>query len=969
MDGRVGRPDGLRLLPRRSRRRYRTRRTRTATAATRAPCAAGGGIDLAGGKHIDGTVQVSAGGCTACHGTEGVNPAPPVGTHGETLTTERAVGAHQKHVVTGTIRNAFTCSDCHAPVTDLTHVNGTIPLPFTGLASNGTTPDWTGTTCASTYCHGATLGAGGSTTTPTWTAVSGGPTACSSCHGAPPPLPHPQNADCHRCHEGTVLATGAIDVAGGQHIDGTVQVSAGGCTACHGTDGVNPAPPLGTNGETLTTQRAVGAHQKHVVDGPIRRALTCDGCHAAVADLTHVNGTISLPFAGLASQGTTPSWTGTACSSTYCHGATLDAGGATTTPVWTQVTAGVTGCTGCHGFPPPAPHPQNPLCNSCHPLTVGIDGKIDVAGGRHVDGTLDVAGLTCRSCHGSMDNPAPPVGTRGETATTELAVGAHQKHVVDGPIRKRLSCEECHVFPTQTIHANGTVDIAWGALATTLGAAPQWDRAQATCASTYCHGTRISAGGSNTTPTWTVVSPGQTSCGSCHGAPPPSATSGRHGWMRPVPPGHREARRVDRYRGGHHIDGKLDVSGECGACHAVPPANGAHLAHAAFPTPDGPQYGDVRILEGFAPAGGPAYQFGCGHCHPIDPAKHMDFILEIELSPAAAGGLRAKNASDAAYDAATGRCSGVYCHSSGQDAPAFAATPGWKSGEKLGCGGCHGNPPKYQSSAPGTAGANSHLDFTDQGREFGHYAGLAGPAHAQKHGGGAFGPGHAAAPITCQACHFDTTDPTSTGPSGFYWLDTNGTYLLPGGDPARFQDAFWKSTQCASCHKPGGAPTGNGKVLPLRHVNGRRDVVFDTRTQLPTYAGLPAAPNTPTRPYWVTGAYTCDAIPAGAVIEGTTLSMQLSATRAGTRRPRRARTSRATSDSRRCGAATTFCSRRPQRRELLPLSRRHALRALTRLRPPRRHPGAAAPRLTRAAARSRPAPRRWPRAPAPCSAS
>jgi hypothetical protein len=105
------------------------------------------------------------GGCTACHGTEGVNPAPPVGTRGETLTTQRAVGAHQKHVVTGTIR-ARSRSDRHAPVTDLTHERDDLAA-FTGLASQGTTPAWNGTTCGSTYCHGATLGAGGSTTTPT----------------------------------------------------------------------------------------------------------------------------------------------------------------------------------------------------------------------------------------------------------------------------------------------------------------------------------------------------------------------------------------------------------------------------------------------------------------------------------------------------------------------------------------------------------------------------------------------------------------------------------------------------------------------------------------------------------------------------------------------------------------------------------------------------------------------------------
>ncbi|HSD22114.1 MAG TPA: CxxxxCH/CxxCH domain-containing protein, partial [Anaeromyxobacter sp.] len=833
---------------------------------------AGGGIDLAGGKHIDGTLQVDGGGCTACHGTEGVNPAPPVGTNGETLTTQRAVGAHQKHVVTGTIRTAFTCSACHAPVSDLTHVNGTISLPFGGLASQGTTPSWTGTTCASTYCHGATLGAGGSTITPTWTAVSGGPTACSSCHGAPPPLPHPQNADCHRCHEGTVLATGAIDVAGGRHIDGTVQVSAGGCTACHGTDGVNPAPPLGTNGETLTTQRAVGAHQKHVVDGPIRRALACDGCHAPVADLTHVNGTISLPFTGLASQGTTPSFTGTACSSTYCHGATLDAGGAATTPVWTQVSAGVTGCTGCHGFPPPAPHPANPLCNSCHPLTVGIDGKIDVAGGRHVDGTLDVAGLTCRSCHGSTANPAPPIGTRGETATTDLAVGAHQRHVVNGPIRNALSCEECHVVPTELLHGNGTVDLAWGTLATQLGATPVWDRTQATCASTYCHGAKL-AGGSVTTPTWTAVSPGQTSCGSCHGAPPPPPhpASALTGCARCHPDTVTPEGAID-LAGGHHIDGKLDVSGKCGDCHPVPGTSGAHLVHAAFPTPDGPQYGDLRVLEDFAPEGGPSYQFGCGNCHPVDASKHMDFVVQVELSPTGAGGLRARNAPGAAYDAASGRCSGVYCHSSGQQTPAFALVPGWTSGENLGCDGCHGNPPKYPSAGAAAPIANSHIGLTDRGREFGHYVGLGGPSHASKHGGA----GEGAAPITCQTCHYATTDPASTGPSGFYWLDTTGTYVLDGGDPARLTDELWTRTQCVTCHRPNGAPTASGRVMPLRHVNGRPDVLFDPRTVLPSYAGLPPAPDAPTRPYWVSPAQFCEAVPAGAVIEGSTLSIELS---------------------------------------------------------------------------------------------
>ncbi|WP_242343295.1 CxxxxCH/CxxCH domain c-type cytochrome [Anaeromyxobacter terrae] len=1168
-----------------------------------------GGIDLAGGKHIDGTVQVDGGGCTVCHGTEGKNPAPPLGTKGETLTTQRAVGAHQKHVVDGAIRKAFACSACHEPVSDLTHVNGSIPLPFTGLASSGTTPSWNGASCASTYCHGATLAAGGSTTAPTWTVVSAGPTACGSCHGAPPPLPHPQLADCSRCHSGTVLATGAIDVAGGKHIDGTVQVDGGGCTLCHGTEGKNPAPPLGTKGETLTTQRAVGAHQKHVVDGAIRKGFGCSACHEPVTDGSHVDDVIPLPFTGLASQGTAPAWNGTTCASTYCHGATLAAGGSTPTPTWTQVSAGQTACNACHGAPPttgnhpqsadcaachpetvnadgtinvaggrhidgtvqvaggcslchgsdanpappvgtkgetatttlavgahqshvragplfgamtcdachqfsdathrngvadltwgtlatkggaiprfdaatatcaatychgatlgaggslttptwnkvdgtqaacgtchgappttgnhpqsadcaachpetvnadgtinvaggrhidgsvqvaggcslchgsdanPAPpvgtkgetatttlavgahqshvragplfgamtcdachqfsdathrngrvdltwgtlasmdgavpsfdpaaitctnychgqtlgadgslttpkwttvdgtqaacgtchgnppqsaHPDNPLCNSCHPFTVAFDGTIDVAGGRHIDGNVDVAGLTCSACHGSTDNPAPPVGTRQETATTTRAVGAHQAHVRAGALRNALECRDCHVVPTETIHSNGVVDLAWGRLATSDGAVPGFDPDALTCTN-YCHGQTLDAGGSLTAPRWTTVDGTQAACGTCHGAPPPAPhpASSPTGCARCHPDTVTDQGTID-LAGGRHIDGKLDVSGACGDCHPVPGASGAHLVHAAFPTPDVPGYGDLRILEAYAPGGGSDYEFGCGNCHPLDPAKHMDREVEVELTPAGAatGSLRARNAPDAAYDAGTGRCTGVYCHSSGQALPVYATAPGWRSNAQLGCDGCHGNPPSYASGGAGASDANAHIGLTNQGREFGHYVGLGGPAHASKHGSAA--PGEAAAPITCQTCHYATTDPTATGPSKFYWLDTTGSYVLAGGDPARLTDPRWKATQCGTCHGAGGAPVLQGKVLPLTHVNGRRDVVFDPRTTLPSIPGLPPAPETPTRPYWVTPARFCEAVPAGAVIEGTTLSIELS---------------------------------------------------------------------------------------------
>jgi predicted CxxxxCH...CXXCH cytochrome family protein len=138
-------------------------------------------------------------------------------------------------------------------------------------------------------------------------------------------------------------------------------------------------------------------------------------------------------------------------------------------------------------------------------------------------------------------------------------------------------------------------------------------------------------------------------------------------------------------------------------------------------------------------------------------------------------------------------------------------------------------------------------------------------------------------------------DPAAAGPSGFYWLDTTGDYHLPscsvwpcpagesGGDPARLTNPLYLYYQCTACHDGTKAPVGGGKVLPLRHVNGKRDVVFDPRTTLPAIAWLPAAPNVPTRPYWVTNANPMVTIPdpsiPDAVMDGATLSLHLQSAR------------------------------------------------------------------------------------------
>ncbi|GAO03352.1 CxxxxCH/CxxCH domain-containing protein [Anaeromyxobacter sp. PSR-1] len=489
----------------------------------------------------------------------------------------------------------------------------------------------------------------------------------------------------------------------------------------------------------------------------------------------------------------------------------------------------------------------------------------------------------CLRCHGGDGSAAPPRSARGATATTDRGVGAHRAHLAGGRIAGPVRCEACHVVPTDLAHVDGVAGVAFGEEARRGGAAPAWEPDAAggpRCAGTYCHGATLAAGGAATAPVWTQVDGAQVGCDGCHGAPPGGAGHPQGelaGQCALCHPDTVLASGAIDVAGGHHLDGRVDVAGgACGGCHGAPPATGAHALHATVPAGASPTYGALTVLEDLSPAGGPAHAFGCGQCHPLDAARHMDGRVDVVLAPdgAPAGTLKARNAAGAGYDAASGSCAGVYCHSSGQEAPAYADAPAWTAAPgALGCAGCHGNPPAYATGGPAAADANGHLGLSTDGYEWGHFGGLPGPWHTSKHGGG-WSPEEDAAPITCQSCHAETT--AGAGPSGFYWLDTTGTYALPGG-------LLGYGCSSAACHG-GAAPSGRGAVAPLRHVNGRRDVAFDARAALPELPWLPAAPDRPTRPYWVTHAspgsivFPDPAIP-DAVMEGTTLSLHLGSAR------------------------------------------------------------------------------------------
>jgi predicted CxxxxCH...CXXCH cytochrome family protein len=130
----------------------------------------------------------------------------------------------------------------------------------------------------------------------------------------------------------------------------------------------------------------------------------------------------------------------------------------------------------------------------------------------------------CSACHGSASNAAPPKAVSGAVSTTEIAVGAHQAHLVEARIAGPVACSECHVVPADNLtHPDllgRPASVSFGSLATSSNTAPTWDRASARCSNTYCHGATLYGAETRLAPIWTKVDGSQRGCSACHGNPP-----------------------------------------------------------------------------------------------------------------------------------------------------------------------------------------------------------------------------------------------------------------------------------------------------------------------------------------------------------------------------------------------------------------------------------------------------------------
>jgi predicted CxxxxCH...CXXCH cytochrome family protein len=409
--------------------------------------------------------------CTMCHGgLETAGGAPPEATWGNAGDVIR-VGAHTRHVSGSPIAPPFDCDACHVKPADALaagHLDGTVAdVRFAGLAiAGGVAPSWDrgAGTCASTYCHGATL-AGGTLKTPRWTVLDGTQAACGTCHGTPPAGAHPavsgELAACNPCHPATMDPAGGIipPSSGGKHLDGVIEAAghtpewtdpasggfhafsanrglegcrschgadlAGGtagvgcggchdrnlpagvatwsrnCTMCHGgTNDATGAPPKATWGNAGDAVR-IGAHGLHVA-----RAIDCGTCHVKPDDALsagHVDGpTATVTFSGLAiAGGLQPVWSRAGATCASTYcHGSFTGGNAAYAPVWTAPSASA--CGTCHGLPPGGTHPASAACGSCH------DGytATSVNAALHVNGAVDVLSLTCTSCHGDRTRAA-----------------------------------------------------------------------------------------------------------------------------------------------------------------------------------------------------------------------------------------------------------------------------------------------------------------------------------------------------------------------------------------------------------------------------------------------------------------------------------------------------------------------------------------------------------------------------------
>lgn len=206
------------------------------------------------------------------------------------------------------------------------------------------------------------------------------------------------------------------------------------CAQCHGDperEGdflLKAAPPGDLSGSTDVSYPGVGAHLRHLLPSPTHAAVRCTECHVIPSSAStpgHADDRLpaEIEFGPLArASHSRPIYDAgrRSCSDTWCHGPDEVR--------WTRPRPESETCGTCHGLPPALPHPQDDDCALCHGEVIGKEGLF-ARPELHINGQIEAKVLTCSSCHGSEDSPAPPPDLQGNTSPDARGVGAHTAHL------------------------------------------------------------------------------------------------------------------------------------------------------------------------------------------------------------------------------------------------------------------------------------------------------------------------------------------------------------------------------------------------------------------------------------------------------------------------------------------------------------------------------------------------------------
>jgi predicted CxxxxCH...CXXCH cytochrome family protein len=680
-----------------------------------------------GGSYTDGAETCNA---TYCHGS-GDSPnwgtAGPLACNTCHAANNTLPGSHSVHYSVASVASdrsaanastsgnyVFNCGVCHDNaahaggmadagnhVTANVIFNGTIAGAGTHIANATWGTDaqgfaWTQAECSATYCHSQ----GGSNTTPQWGVDS---MTCGSCHQASPTTN--SHAD---------------------HLTAGVMITGVSCDACH------DATATGSSAIANKTMHVNGA-KNVILNSTYGGSFASNQCSTVYC---HSDGQSTPTYA-------TPTWGGAAADCVYCHG-------------------GVNGSLGGAGTALTSPHKRHTGffgadCNACHNGTV--DNATTINAGKianHVNGSPTLlinstfggtysagvcssttchgtatqyawaasgATANCSLCHGMQLDPSDGRDTGGDTAATDLQVGAHVAHLTNATsISGPIACSQCHedytggaTYYDKVMAAGhldgGGADFLWGALATNGGSlSPSY--AGGVCSNTYCHGNQMpmgSSSGADTTPVWNAVGyltgSYNNDCGQCHGFPP--TDNSKHTSMTVGDGSNCSNCHSHLYDAGDssesgwaangtafsnallHIDGSVQASGTCNTCHGYPPTigdgktyigsslegKGAHTKHVNHLS----VLNSVVLNATSDTFTGSGVAQVCGVCHNTSSdANHMNGADNDVNRNMAIPAMYQFGASAPIYNGAPATSSGTQFKSCFNVSCHFKETPGWQ---------------------------------------------------------------------------------------------------------------------------------------------------------------------------------------------------------------------------------------------------------------------------------------------------